>query len=202
MTNLNYEVNFIETKEQVVIQEPGARGIQGTQIYKGAGEPTNSIGIKSDFYLDSNTNYLYGPKPSDLYWDLSSFVKLQGYSFLTGAGAPDVNLGFTGDTYFDTLTGYLYSKTLNGWVEGVNIVRPPAVSYHFEQQYASKGGRTPADGGSGDGGWYIYHNLDYNPSVIVMDSDKNNIECDIEYKDSNTVILTFNEAIAGHAYLS
>ena len=72
MTNLNYEVNFIETKEQVVIQEPGARGIQGTQIYKGAGEPTNSIGIKSDFYLDSNTNYLYGPRSEEHTSELQS----------------------------------------------------------------------------------------------------------------------------------
>jgi hypothetical protein len=194
--------DIVEISERVVIQEVGARGIKGTQILKGSGQPSSSTGIAGDFYLDTIYYYLYGPKATDTAWDYNSYISLQGRdgrSFLTGSGVPSAQLGNYFDTYLDLLTGNLYAKEVGGWTQISNIINQNTFSFTYEQQYAAHGGN-PSNGG--DGGWIINHNLGYNPAVTVMDYSKNTIECDIEYVNSNTVILTFNNAVSGHAYLS
>jgi hypothetical protein len=63
------------------------------------------------------------------------------------------------------------------------------VSYTYEKQVASTV-------------WNISHNLHFKPNVIVMDYGSNQVECDIEYVDLDTVTLTFSQAMSGYAYLS
>jgi hypothetical protein len=50
--------------------------------------------------------------------------------------------------------------------------------------------------------WTIAHGLRFHPNVTVIDYGQNNVECDIEHVDQNTLILTFSEAVSGFAYLS
>lgn len=50
--------------------------------------------------------------------------------------------------------------------------------------------------------WSITHNLGYFPSVSVVDSAGTLWEGDVQYVDSNNVIVTFGAPFAGHAYLS
>jgi hypothetical protein len=40
----------------------GPTGARGTQIYSGVGPPSNSFGSPGDFYIDTATGILYGPK--------------------------------------------------------------------------------------------------------------------------------------------
>lgn len=182
----------VETVEQVILQEPGSRGPQGASMLKGAGTPTNSVGIIGDYYLDSTHKYIYGPKISDTLWDYSNYIKLQGVdgkSFLTGSTPPSNSLGNDGDSYFDTTTGQLYVKGGGAWALSTNLVNPVLVSFIYEQQINATE-------------WTINHNLGYRPAVFVSDYGQNNVECDIEHVSINELILMFSSEISGYAYLS
>jgi hypothetical protein len=186
--------NIVTTKEieTVIVQSTGARGAKGSTILRGSGLPSGSVGIISDYYIDTATNRIYGPKPTDTAWNYSVYIDLQGVdgaSFLTGIGAPSNSLGNNGDTYLDVSTGKLYTKANGTYTAGDNIVQPVAVSFVYEKQSASSL-------------WDITHNLGYRPAVTVSDYGQNNVECDIEHVSANRLKLTFTADMSGYAYLS
>jgi hypothetical protein len=58
---------------------------------------------------------------------------------------------------------------------------------------------TPADARTT---WNIAHNLGYNPNVTVSDSVGTEYFGQISYTNSNSLTLTFSQAVYGTAYLS
>lgn len=50
--------------------------------------------------------------------------------------------------------------------------------------------------------WQIAHNLNKFPSVTIIDSGGSEVVGDIEYPDKNTVVVTFQSAFSGKAYLN
>lgn len=50
--------------------------------------------------------------------------------------------------------------------------------------------------------WTITHNLGHVPTITVFDSANTEVECDYQYLDINTVVLTFSAGFAGTAYLT
>lgn len=50
--------------------------------------------------------------------------------------------------------------------------------------------------------WTINHNLGFYPSVTVVDSADNMVMGEVNYPNSNQVIVTFNGSFSGTAYLS
>lgn len=50
--------------------------------------------------------------------------------------------------------------------------------------------------------WSIAHNLGYYPNVTVVDSTATVCEGDIVYTNTNTMTITFSQAISGKAYIS
>lgn len=50
--------------------------------------------------------------------------------------------------------------------------------------------------------WHIAHNLDGYPVVVAVDNSGNVVEPAVQYTDVNTVVLTFDVAVSGKAYLS
>lgn len=50
--------------------------------------------------------------------------------------------------------------------------------------------------------WDIHHNLNKKPSITVVDEFDRVIEGDREYVDDNHVIISFNAAFKGKAYLN
>ena len=50
--------------------------------------------------------------------------------------------------------------------------------------------------------WEIKHNLNKYPSVTVVDSADTVVYGNIEYIDSNKLIITFSDGFAGKAYLN
>lgn len=50
--------------------------------------------------------------------------------------------------------------------------------------------------------WQIEHNLQKFPSVTVIDSGDSVVVGDIQYIDTNNIILSFQSAFAGKAYLN
>lgn len=50
--------------------------------------------------------------------------------------------------------------------------------------------------------WYIQHNLNKMPSVVVQDSAGNTVIGEINYESENVVVLKFNGSFSGKAYLN
>lgn len=50
--------------------------------------------------------------------------------------------------------------------------------------------------------WTINHNMNFNPSVTVVDSVDRVVVGEVEYINLNQVVVTFQGAFSGHAYLS
>ena len=50
--------------------------------------------------------------------------------------------------------------------------------------------------------WDIRHNLNRKPSITVVDEYDRIVEGQREYKDNNRVVITFNAAFKGKAYLN
>jgi hypothetical protein len=65
----------------------------------------------------------------------------------------------------------------------------PAIAFTYSQQLASAT-------------WTIKHNLNFYPNVTVVDSAGTICEGEINYVDQNNIILTFQSAFSGNAYLS
>ena len=50
--------------------------------------------------------------------------------------------------------------------------------------------------------WRIVHNLNKFPSVMIVDSAKSSIIGEVQYLDSNSLIVSFSAAFSGEAYLN
>ena len=50
--------------------------------------------------------------------------------------------------------------------------------------------------------WTIHHNLNNYPAVSVIDSAGNIVFGDVRYEDRNTVVIEFQAAFSGKAYLN
>ena len=50
--------------------------------------------------------------------------------------------------------------------------------------------------------WEIQHNLNKKPSVTIVDSAENIITAEVEYIDSNNIVVSMNGATTGKAYLN
>jgi hypothetical protein len=127
----------------------------------------------------------------------------------SGSGVPADELGRLGDFYFDIETAGFYGpKTADGWGTPIILgeIGPPGPT-----------GETGPVGPQGPMGpafnythtqdvpalvWTIVHNADLHPSVTVVDSQDEVIECVVEYQDSNTVIVRLSYLTAGKAYLN
>jgi hypothetical protein len=66
---------------------------------------------------------------------------------------------------------------------------PPAISYTHNQG-------VPA------ATWSVAHNLGFYPNVTVVDSSGSSVIGDVQYTDSNNLIITFSGGFSGYAYLS
>ena len=110
----------------------------------------------------------------------------QGRGVLNGVGAPSSSLGVDGDFYIDTSLNKMYGpKTSGAWGDPVNL----GGTYVHTQGVASDT-------------WTINHNLEYYPSIEVVDSAGTVVVGNYQYVNVNTIIATFASPFAGKAYLS
>jgi hypothetical protein len=124
---------------------PGANGTDGNTVLNGSGAPTPSLGNDGDFYIDTASNTLYGPKAGGAWSGTgTSLVGPQGApgsngtngtngtdgsngnTVLNGTGAPTPSLGNDGDFYIDTANHTLYGPKAGGaWPgTGTSLVGP------------------------------------------------------------------------------
>jgi hypothetical protein len=70
-----------------------------------------------------------------------------------------------------------------------DVSNNPAVAFAYTQQ-------TPS------ATWTIAHNLNFHPNVTIVDSAGTIVEGEMTYVDQNNMILHFQSAFSGNAYLS
>ena len=199
VTKKDNQVTIIEKNNTATVSVPGMQGPRGSSILNGHGLPSSSIGEISDYYLDADTDILYGPKTSSG-WP-SSGILLQGtqgvqgakgetgYSVYTGISSPSNSLGNNGDVYIYSSANLIYTKAGGVWTNASEIASKSNWSYTHEQQ-------------SNQQIWHVAHNLGYNPSVDIIDYGNNNIEGDISYTNTNSLTITLSAPASGYAYLT
>lgn len=115
----------------------GANGKNGSVIYSGTTIPATSLGAVGDFYLNTTTGLLYGPKTASG-WGTGFSLKgptgatgstgatgAAGSQILNGSGIPSASLGNNGDYYLDKTNYLLYGpKTVTGWGPAVSLQGP------------------------------------------------------------------------------
>ncbi|MHA7100873.1 tail fiber domain-containing protein [Roseivirga pacifica] len=124
----------------------GTDGVDGKSMLNGTGAPANTLGNNGDFYIDTNTNNIYGPKTAGTWGTATSLIGpagadgtdgvdgidgtngtdgIDGKSMLNGTGAPAATLGIDGDIYFDTDANAVYGpKTAGAWGAATSLVGP------------------------------------------------------------------------------
>lgn len=123
----------------------GPPGADGKTILSGAVNPNAGTGVNGDFYINTVTNFIFGPKTGGVWPAGVSLVGpagangtngtngtngapgVDGKSVLNGAGAPGVGVGVVGDFYIDTSTNRIYGpKLVGGWPgTSTSLVGPP-----------------------------------------------------------------------------
>ncbi|KYK43426.1 hypothetical protein A1D31_18585 [Bradyrhizobium liaoningense] len=122
----------------------GPQGVPGNTILYGAADPTGAIGINGNFYINTTTHFMFGPKAGGAWLPGTSLVGPQGpqgnqgnqgiqgntgqrgSAFYTGAGAPGAISGqLNGDNYLNTTNGDVYTLTAGAWGSPVGNIRGP-----------------------------------------------------------------------------
>jgi hypothetical protein len=132
----------------------GAAGADGTSILHGTTLPSALLGATGDFYLDTTTDTLYGPRTASGWGSGTSLqgpAGTAGLSLLNGTAAPTATQAgaVTGDFYLDTTTTTLYGPAAGSagaltWGSGVSLIGPTGASLSMSPATgASLGGLTP-----------------------------------------------------------
>ncbi len=163
--------------KQGIQGEVGPAGADGSVIYSGEGEPNAETGVAGDYYLDSTTGMIYGPKLNSDNWDDVDSFSLKGENgadgqngskILSGKGAPGLVTGNIGDYYLDKETYTLYGpKTgLPGmkptWGTGLMLKGADGNANVRTFKYiVSYEDWTEVRNTSGEGSKYIYKDLQF-----------------------------------------
>jgi hypothetical protein len=70
------------------IGNTGPQGVAGNTVLYGTSDPTSGIGVNGNFYINTASNYLFGPKTSGAWPAGTSLVGPQGPQGIPGAGSP------------------------------------------------------------------------------------------------------------------
>jgi len=133
----------------VSVAGTGNTGTAGNTILSGSVDPTASVGNNGDYYINTTTSTLFGPKangtwPPGVQMGGGTGSGTGGGVVLTGAGAPANSVGNNGDYYLDTNTWTLYGPKANDvWPAGVTLVTQPGGSGGT----GGTGGGTAGNGG-------------------------------------------------------
>ena len=162
-----------DSPHNVAVALVGLQGARGSIIHKGTGEPDPELGAVGDYWLDSSTTFLWGPKTQE------------------GWGNEYVNLG--GIDNVNQLPGFAIGENpVLGEViqyDGTNWVNAAIRFTHIQT--------TPS------AVWTITHNLGAKPGgVIVVDSSDVAFYGDLDHLDLNVFRVSFASPQVGKVYVS
>jgi hypothetical protein len=116
----------------------GDRGQKGTSVLSGAVPPTSIVGVEGDFYIDTNTNFIYGPKNNEGEWGSSTALASgpqgpQGEAGLNGYGVFAYSKTASNGNVLDA-RGFTVSRTSLGTYEYVFTTATPDTNYTVANQ--------------------------------------------------------------------
>jgi hypothetical protein len=135
---LDFEIVTIDVPDQGPpgpAGAPGAPGTPGNTVMHGSGPPSSAMGRDGDWYIDTNTHTIYGPKASGI-WPTTGtslvgpqgpqgITGVNGNTILYGVGAPSNSLGVDGNFYIDTSAHTMYGPKAGGvWPAGTSLIGP------------------------------------------------------------------------------
>lgn len=117
--------------------------LNGKSVLNGTSNPVAGTGVDGDFYINTTSNTLFGPKTAGAWASGVSLVGptgaqgpagadgiagtngIDGKSILNGTSNPDAVTGVDGDFYINTVTNTLFGpKVAGAWASGVSLVGP------------------------------------------------------------------------------
>lgn len=113
----------------------GPAGADGSIIYSGEGEPAADTGIKGDYYCDSATGILYGPKKENASWEDSDQFSLSGQD---GTDGKDGTNGEDGTNGNDGANGTNGNDGTNGTKTLSGTVIPTSTTGTWGDYYLNK----------------------------------------------------------------
>jgi hypothetical protein len=114
--------------------QAGAAGVAGSQWRVSTGTPSSGTGVDGDYYLNSSTGDVYGPKASGA-WPGSPTANIKGTNgasgvgskWLSSIGVPSNSAGVDGDFYLNASTGDYWGPKVSGaWTSSVGNLKGPA----------------------------------------------------------------------------
>ena len=128
-TNPNYVLNFTVPKGAT-----GDTGARGFSLIYGTGVPDPGEGVNNEFYIDTDTWGIYGPKAFDL-WPAGVNIigppgstgdaGSDGNTVLSGSGAPGAGIGVDDDFYYDFTNVNMYGpRSASGWGDPTSLKGP------------------------------------------------------------------------------
>ncbi|MEQ9564233.1 MAG: hypothetical protein RLN85_00115, partial [Pseudomonadales bacterium] len=112
----------------------GANGIDGNTILSGLIDPTPGDGVDDDFYINTTTDSIFGPKTAGVWGTGTSLVGqtgaagangIDGNTILSGLIDPTPGDGVDGDFFINTTTDSIFGpKTAGVWGTGTSLVGP------------------------------------------------------------------------------
>jgi hypothetical protein len=134
IVTLDDEVGIIQTMEQgppgppgpigPPSTVPGPQGIPGNTVLYGTTDPTYSVGVDGNFYINTTTNFLFGPKHAGVWPAGTSLVGPQGPQGAQGAPGVGVSTVYYADNpptgvpdgsmWWESDTGLLFIKFNDG----------------------------------------------------------------------------------------
>lgn len=101
-----YAANGGSTGAQGPVGPAGNNGLDGKTVLNGNTNPSASIGTNGDFYINTTTNSLFGPKTNDIWGNGVSLVGSQGIQGATGLQGTAGTNGTNGSNGNDGLSAY------------------------------------------------------------------------------------------------
>ena len=167
----------------------GPAGTNGSGVLNGNVPPTNVQGNDGDFYINTATNTMYGPKAIGMWPPGVSLVGPQGpaggptgpqgvagtngNSVLNGVVNPNLATGVDGDFYINTLTNDIFGPKANGvWPQGISLIGPAG----------PQGPQGPA--GPAGGGMTVNCGTAFNSNYTIRGDGSGTYEC------TNALVIT------------
>jgi hypothetical protein len=121
----------------------GTNGVDGKTVLNGTSNPTAAIGTNGDFFINTSSNTLFGPKAAGAWPTGVSLVGtagtngtnglagsngtngVDGKTVLNGTSNPTAAIGANGDFFINTSSNTLFGpKAAGAWPTGVSLVGP------------------------------------------------------------------------------
>ena len=112
----------------------GIPGIDGNTVLYGAADPVAGTGVNGNFYINTTTHFMFGPKTAGAWPAGVSLVGPQGIqgvpgvdgnTVLYGTVDPVAGVGVNGNFYINTTTHFMFGpKAAGAWPAGTSLVGP------------------------------------------------------------------------------